>query len=96
MSELAPTIRIMPKPIWGLQAALQTKHTGLSLLSHKCAKERERSERLSKQTPCNYFCLRAKETSMDKAVAMRGSQQHMGACLPFCRHCKTVLWIHIE
>lgn len=75
MSELAPTIRIMPKPIWGLQAALQTKHTGLSLLSHKCAKERERSERLSKQTPCNYFCLRAKETSMDKAVATRGSQQ---------------------
>lgn len=78
MSELAPTIRIMPKPIGGSQAALQTKHTWLPLLSQKCAKEWERSKRLSKQAPRNYFCLRAKETSMHKTVATRGSQQHIG------------------
>lgn len=29
----------MPNPIWGLQAALQTRHMWLLLLSEKCAKE---------------------------------------------------------
>lgn len=43
VSEFAPAIRIMPKPIWRLQAALQTRHTWLSLLSKKRVREWERS-----------------------------------------------------
>lgn len=82
MSELAPTIRIMPKPIWGLQAALQTRHTWLSLLSEKCAKEWERSGWLPKQAPHHYFCVRAKETGVDKTALARASQQHQ----PGCKH----------
>lgn len=68
----------MPKPIWSLQAALQTRHTWLSFRSQKCAKEWERSEWLPKQAPRNYSCLGAKETSMDRTFAVRSSQ-HKGA-----------------
>ena len=90
MSELAPTIRIMPKPIWGLQAALRTRHTRLSLLSEKRAKEWERSGWLSKQAPRRYFCLGAKETGVDKTASARASQQHQGAST-FCRAWKAAL-----
>lgn len=51
----------MPKPIWGLQAALQARHTWLSLLTEKHAKEWERSGLLSKQALHHYFCLGGKK-----------------------------------
>lgn len=65
VSEFAPVIRIMPKLISHLQAALQTRHTCLSLLSKKRVREWERSGWLRKQALCCYS-LRLKKPGWTK------------------------------